>query len=482
MVEAAAKRHSDAPDAFTKQMAETAWRNANQYLACWSQNLDTWIQNLASAVAYLVAARAVAATCLEKQGQEPPLHPNMAEYNFKLDQILMAVQKTDRATPTYSAAHIGSRIRKRLLADGRFSDFEEKTGEPSVLTAEQVRELDNMQNEHQVVAYITPFLEESVTGTAGGSVFNSEHYKWIQTSYENCAYNDKPDLIIIHPAFLTSKPPFKCEKDQTLKGMRRSGDKFGALAAWKLRDFIGLTCEAKQIIDDEAFGEVVNYGAHICYDADGHGSVSARLLLFDKNEFWLVESVKGAVASVLKSGWLVPGSKHILHDFVRQPTLAKLLNVACKHFNVTVGSDSFLGAGAFGHVFRAQRVDGASVALKIALNLEKNVQRLGIEVSRTLRAKQACPDEVVGLEEDGFATFDDDGADLLLSNVGEHFLELSEQSIVDSLQRLHESGIVHGDARPENVVCVNGKPRWIDFADSDILLDKPQLMKRDGRT
>jgi tRNA A-37 threonylcarbamoyl transferase component Bud32 len=48
---------------------------------------------------------------------------------------------------------------------------------------------------------------------------------------------------------------------------------------------------------------------------------------------------------------------------------------------------------------------------------------------------------------------------------------------MNSLQKLHESGIIHGDARLENVVCVNGKPCWIDFANSDLLLDAPRLMK-----
>ena len=93
----------------------------------------------------------------------------------------------------------------------------------------------------------------------------------------------------------------------------------------------------------------------------------------------------------------------------------------------------------------------------------------------------ACPDEVVGLEEDGFHIFEG-GAALLLSTVGEHFSKLSPQSIVDSLQRLHDNRIIHGDARLENVVCVDGKPCWIDFADSDLLLETPLLMRNEMDT
>ena len=401
-----------------------------------------------------------------------PLHPNTVTNEHKLDQILEAVQKTDRATPQYSAAYVGNKVNKRLVEDGRFVVFKEKVGEESVLTAEQVEELSQTTNEHQIVAYITPFLEEIVKGTASCCVFNSEEYKWIQTSSETSAYNEKPDFIVIHPAFANSKPPFKFERDEALKSMRRNTDKFGVLSQWKLRDFIGLTCEAKQIIDNQAFGEVINYGAHICFGE--HGALTTRLMLFDKQTFWLVESVKGEVANVMTSRWSDHGSKQLLRDFVRQPALPKLLNDACEHFNLVVTSDSFLGAGAFGFVFRAQRVDGASVALKVAL--DTHVQRLETERAKILRAKKACPDEVIGLEEDGFHIFQG-GAALLLSTVGEHFSKLSPQSIVDSLQRLHDNRIIHGDARLENVVCVGGKPCWIDFADSDLLLDTPLLMQ-----
>jgi hypothetical protein len=485
-VEAAEKEYKEAPGGFQKDMAEMKWKsanqimvsanqimvNANQIMVNANQNQATANQNQASAVAYLAAARTAAATAL---GQRPPLHPDSAQNETKLmfGQILEAVQKSDRATPQYSAALIGNKEKERLLADSRFLVFEKMVGEASVLTAEQVEELSTLESEHQVVAYITPFLEEIVKDTVSCSVINSEEYKWIKTSSEGTRYNEKPDLIVIHPAFITSKPPFNTSS-KTLEEMRRKSDKYGVLADWKLRDFIGLTCEAKQKIDNKGFGEVINYGTHLCFGE--RGPVATRLMLFDMQTFWLVESVKGSVANVVACEWSDPGSKNLLHDFVRQPALPKLLNDACKHFNLTVASDSFLGAGAFGFVFHAQRVDGASVALKIVLN--PNVERLETEMSKTLHAKNVCPAEVIGLEKDGFHTFED-GAALLMSEVGEDCSKLSPQSIMDSLQKLHASGIAHGDARLENVVCVNGKPRWIDFTDSAYLVDTPRVMKRE---
>ena len=473
---AEAKYEATAEGSFQRMMAESAWRRAGK-------QCDVAIDGLQTAQELYKATVKSLADMLQHTVRDPfprdrpPLHPNTVTNEHKLDQILEAVQKTDRATPQYSAAYVGNKVNKRLVEDGRFVIFEEKVGEESVLTAEQVEELSRATNEHHVVAYITPFLEEIVKDTASCSVFNSEEYKWIQTSSETSVYNEKPDLLIIHPAFANSKHPFQCERDEALKSMRRNTDKFGVLSQWRLRDFIGLTCEAKQKIDNGGFGEVINYGAHICFGE--HGAVATRLMLFDKQTFWLVESVRGEVASVVTSRWLDHGSKHLLRDFVRQPALAKLLNDACEHFNLVVKSDSFLGAGAFGFVFRAQRVDGASVALKVAL--DTHAQRLETEKAKILRAKKECPDEVIGLEEDGFHTFEG-GAALLLTKVGDHFSKLSPQSIVDSLQRLHDNGIIHGDARLENVVSVDGKPCWIDFADSDLLLDTPLLMQSEMDT
>ena len=65
-----------------------------------------------------------------------------------------------------------------------------------------------------------------------------------------------------------------------------------------------------------------------------------------------------------------------------------------------------------------------------------------------------------------------------MSEVGDHFSSLTPQSIVDSLKRLHENRIIHGDARLENVVSVNKRPCWIDFAAADFF-DIPEIMERE---
>jgi serine/threonine protein kinase len=178
--------------------------------------------------------------------------------------------------------------------------------------------------------------------------------------------------------------------------------------------------------------------------------------------------VKGTVAMVTTCRWLDRGSKTLLRDFIRQPALSKLLRMACQHFQLTVGTNSFLGAGAFGFVFRAVRQDGRCVALKLVLEKEESVLRLEREMAAMRMAHEKCPSEVMGVENEGFARFDD-GAVLLMSKVGEPYSKLDPQSIVKSLQTLHKNNIIHGDARLDNVVCVDEKPCWIDFMDASFV-------------
>ena len=398
----------------------------------------------------------------------PPLYPSesIREMGRKVDQLLEYTMTTDRATPQYSAAFIGNRERGRLEAEKRFTEFEERVGEESILSEEEQEAVSKLKNEHQVVAFMTPHLENLFCKSdVEFSTFNSEEYKWIETSSETSNYNEKPDLLICHPAIVSLKPPFKSQ-DPLLNQMREEDAfRYGVLADWRLRDAIGLTCEAKVCIDNAGFGEVINYGSHLCFGKNG--SISTRLILFDKTQCWLIGVVRGYVSEVNTFKWREGGSTALLRDFIRVTPLARILSAASQHFGITVTTDSFLGAGAFGFVFRATRPDGRAVALKVVAGFEKNhgVLRLEREKDIMSAAHGACPDEVMGVEENGFAVFDR-GAALLLSRVGDHHSRLDPQSIVDSLKTLHKSGIVHGDARLDNVVCVDGRPVWIDFADS----------------
>lgn len=408
----------------------------------------------------------------------PPLHLAESDANLarKFDLLLEQTRATDRATPQYSSAHIGAREKKRLQLDDRFIDFEGRVGEERILSSEEQELLSSMENEHQVVAFLTPHLQRIFcTGDEEFSVFNSEEYKWIATSSETTVYNEKPDLLICHPAITSYRPPFN-SRDNVLDEMRKKYSfEYGVLSNWELRGAIGLTCEAKVSIDNKGFGEVINYGAHLCFGKDG--PAATRLILFDKTQCWLVGVVKGHVSDVNRFKWRDEGSVTLLRDFIRLTPLTRVLTAACQQFQVTVGQDSFLGAGACGFVFRAIRSDGNVIALKVVEG--DGVLRLERENAIMKEAHEACPEAVMGIEEDGFAIFEDIGGALLLSKVGRHYSKLDPQSIVDSLKTLHASGIVHGDARLDNVVCVEEKPVWIDFADSILSPATPMVQTQD---
>ncbi|KAG7343447.1 protein kinase domain containing protein [Nitzschia inconspicua] len=401
-------------------------------------------------------------------GRPPSSETNadlISKLESKLDEMLIAVKHSDRATPQYSPAVLGQDEMTQLMQFKDFQVFEGKDDQPSILSIDEARALARMRTEHQVVAFIMPYLQDILLEEGNNlSVYNSEEYKWIETSSEPSAFNEKPDLLISHPAFVNRKIPFQCD-DEHLKKLRRLNDQYGVLAAWELRSFIGLTCEAKLSISDAAFGDVINYGSHICFGK--HAPPMTRLMLFDKNEFWLVQSVKGAVGTVVCSKWTHGGSRKLLKDFIPKHWMVKVIHQACEKFNLAIDCDSFLGSGAFGYVFRVNRLsDGRQLALKVTGGKEKNICRLEVEYTRMMKAHRMCPGEVMGVEENGFADFER-GAALLMSQVGEHFSSLSPQSIMDSLKNLHQNHILHGDIRLENVVCVDGKPCWIDFADTE---------------
>ncbi|KAG7363791.1 protein kinase domain containing protein [Nitzschia inconspicua] len=403
-----------------------------------------------------------------------------------MDDILFAIQQSELAPapPKVSPSELGKSEKHGVIQYRRFQVFGGKKDQPSILSDVQAKELASMRTDHQIVAYMMPHLQDVVSeGGQNYVVYNSEEYKWIQTRLARSEmYNEKPDLFISHPALVNKRVPFRHD-DPELETMRQASPdqyQYGVLASWKLRSSLIMTCDATHCISDAAFGEIMNYGRHLCFGEDAPHRTS--ILLFDKRDFWIVEFVKGAVARVDCSSWTMGGSRAFLKEFLSEDSLVMVINEACERFQLSVTSDSFLGSGTFGYVFRAQyRSSGREVALKVTCEIWEgtNIPRLQMEYTRMQRAYRVCPGEVMGVEEDGFAVFER-GAAMVLSEVGEHFSRLSPQSIMDSLKVLHQNRILHGDARLENVVWVRGMPRWIDFA--EVYLEefhKHQIVERE---
>jgi tRNA A-37 threonylcarbamoyl transferase component Bud32 len=388
-------------------------------------------------------------------------------------------------TPSLTPADFGGRELKRLKEANLFITLEEKVGQPSVLKASEATRLAEIADEHCLVAFLTTYLEDVFKET-GYSIVNSEEYGWVETGSRNSKSNLKPDLLLCHDSIYATRPPSR-PKGEMLNSMRKETYKFGVLKDWRLRKCIGATLEAKLKIDNQGFGEVLNYGAHICFNNIGDTSapVHTRLILFDRFCFWLVDCARGSVSGVKTCGWTMPGSRKCLADFYLQDDWMKLLKCACLEFKLEVMPNAFLGAGAFGLVFSVHR-QGCEGRKLMALKLVNtaNVLRLAEEQGIMIKAKLSCPDLVVGVEVDGFASFDDLGGALLLSDVGEAVPKTCCNDLITLLAQLHEQNIIHGDPRIQNAVSVsddqnNNKLMWIDFLESPGPLDSKRHKQND---
>ena len=217
-----------------------------------------------------------------------------------LKEIYQRLVKGDRATPQKTPASHGKDELCRLQREGKVKTFTSVDSELPILSSDENMKLSELGNEHHVVAFITPHLEKIFGQNDDGSttvVVNSEEHRWLQTS-DDSTFGQKPDLFVCHRAIYQKRQPFKTS-DPILIEMRGTRDAFGVLADWKLRRFLYVVCEAKMKIDNTGLGETINYGSHICFE---DGPVTVRLILFDRNEFWLVECVKGVASSIEKCG------------------------------------------------------------------------------------------------------------------------------------------------------------------------------------
>ena len=386
-------------------------------------------------------------------------------------------------------ASVGECEKDRLLADGKMKAFKHKPGQAAVLTEDQLHTLESCTSEQEVVAFLTsPF--ESIFGEMNLCVVNSEEYAWLETCRDP-RYNQKPDLVFCHRAIYTPRDPPRI-KGKKVANMRRENDKFGVLTDWVLRDCIGATGEAKLKIDNKAFGEVINYGAHLCMNSGRDSPPNeVRLVLFDKVEFWLVEIVKGFVSGVTTCGWTVEGSKTLLSSFpFSSPEWMKLLDAACDHSDLVVQADAFLGNGAFGRVFRVHRnnedcAHRKALALKLVLpgDNQANIVDLDYERQSLNEARGECQDNVMGVEDDAFSDPKIGRSSiLLLSSVGAKVEPSCYERAITSLAKLHEKKILHGDPRLANLVSSGRKLLWIDFRSAKLRTDSPFGFVKDMKT
>ena len=271
-------------------------------------------------------------------------------------------------------------------------------------------------------------------------------------------------MLVCHGGMYQKRDASKTTQDT--ESLRATGAKFGVLSSWVLRDCISATLEAKTIINNQAFGEVVYYGRHLSLNHSEPNDV--RIVLFDKTDFWLVVFARGVCALVTVCPWKARGSLKLLKDFAKaSSTWPDVLDSVCVKLDLVVAEgNAFLGYGQFGRVFRVFRRTGKrgtrdALALKIVLGVDS--VDLGAEEASLTGAFGLVPDHV--METKGFTLVENGaGAGLLLACVGRPLTPKTEFSIVvEALAALHAKDIYHGDPRMANAVYSAGKVKWIDF-------------------
>ena len=392
-------------------------------------------------------------------------------------QLLELAEHIPRPTPIETPASIGRKSIQDLTEHSLISRLSGIPGQPAVLDSAQLAELSALTNEHQLVAFMTRFLENSLGERSDIQVVNSEEYPWLVTTSESSRFNQKPDNIFCNNAVYSGRDPFDT-KDQNVLKLRRQSDKFGVLAKWGLRDCIDATGEAKVKIRNDGFGEVVNYARHICYREDA--PLRTKLILYDKDEFWLIHVLKGEISRVQVCCWDVAGSQQILRHFFevgRSPWII-LLNAACEHWGLVVSRSAFLGMGTFGRVFKVRKSGtDAFNALKLVLPGASGAGALELEKEKISldAAAKVAPNDVVCVE--CFHDFGDIGAAMVIREVGSSDVPRSQwKSLFESLGRLHEGNIVHGDPRLSNAIYMPGSVRWIDFRTSAVSLNPSSVL------
>jgi hypothetical protein len=285
-------------------------------------------------------------------------------------------------------------------------------------------------------------------------LISSEDFLWLPTT-GLAIHDQKPDLLVLHPAFYTRKEslrPYVC-------GVPSSQKFFGEmkLIDVKLRD------------PNTAFGEHIIHLNHL-YDNVTKNSgafVSTRGAVANSSGIILVECLMRTPIWVMSVKWTDTGGAKAFANFFKgscktlEETIGFILDEVCKQLNVKIveskpNEPCFLGAGTMGHVFKVHD-DDEEYALKIVLG-ESNARMLRKEY---MIIREICcltpPADQITVIADNYAEVKAleaiIGAGFLMSPVG---IPVDRSNLshfklgLKTLLKLHKLQKYHGDARAAN--------------------------------
>ena len=335
----------------------------------------------------------------------------------------------------------------------------------SLLTEAQQNQFDLIQNEHKLIAELTPTLFDFCIESKRNFV-NSEEEKWIQTLLQHPDNYLKPDcfsgldLLYIHG---NHHSPYLNDIRANYPGKYLFGK-----GIWELRDYY-ILWEFKIRISPADRGIAYNYATHI---SRGDKFNKYFVILADAKDFYIIEAIE-KVISVKHSNWISPGSKNTIQKVInyRNHSL-HLLEQLCHELQIQV--INYLGTGGYGRCFTVKTDDERIMALKVVqvINREKNIELLVknefFKLSELINVDnviQVVPNSLTTIYQDN----DIIGIGYLMAQVGITLNREDCKSInlltklLYSLRNLHIKNIYHGDARYNNAILINNEIVWIDF-------------------
>jgi tRNA A-37 threonylcarbamoyl transferase component Bud32 len=320
--------------------------------------------------------------------------------------------------------------------------------------------LEDVHDEHTLIAFLTPFLA-SISDELQLDVVNSEHFQWLRQS-DVLSTRLKPDgFFTVKGLFVKKEPP-----QDSASTFRNDKYCFG-VPFLDLEDSI-ILFEGKRNITERALGEVVQYLQFL------KGARNA--VLFDETKFWLISCAPyirdNQVNEILYCDWTLPGSATYFLEFLKKSMSiwANLIIEATKTLGLVIKEEGYLGKGAIGRVFNCLHKE-KEVALKIVSG-DQNSQLLIREFEAYCRLKDKGITCVASAVIEPVTLMNQKGSALCVAPVGKPMSRFARpfgknlvRKAFTALEELHMNGVCHGDARVENLIFVDRKAIWIDLID-----------------
>jgi hypothetical protein len=370
-----------------------------------------------------------------------------------------------------SPATVGKAAMETLVESNRWKVFHGSADETAIMSQEEIdlvvknmhaAAAEMLQNnisfrvETLLIKVLTPYLHKALLGTAHDLkdnclvLLNSENFTWLPDPRGSTDADLKPDLVTVYNAFVHYKHA-SIDQDQgdPAKASAYLFGKVFAGAAWP--QVITGIFEAKMgNLGNEEIGRSLLYLKRI--------PGLARCMLFNTENFLLLDCCEGTPARASVCLWTEPGSlRHLQKFFERQtPKICQLLDFALTAMGVSLrvcpDSPAYLGSGAFGHVFRVER-DGHEFALKIVLGSVDAQRDVFQEYARIQEAERHHV-PVIAAVGDSLVSCDL-GACYMMVEVASRApaTTLSDlKRAISCLSALHSTGLYHGDARFPNLL------------------------------